>query len=150
MARRRRQTSGRQRDTSDIATSSVELDQLVLSPVSPSPLVGFEPEDESYLSDVQDLRNFHPEAPFVAPLTVFNTPATFDALVDQPPSRRQARAGLRIRSQTKARLSFNSPQFVAVCVRRHQRRQVLFALRKRGKGSARKHRRRNQHSNTRC
>lgn len=44
---------------------------------------------------------------------------------------------------------FASPDTVLVCARRHRRREVLFALRKTGKG-ARSKRRRNSYSNTRC
>lgn len=44
---------------------------------------------------------------------------------------------------------FTSPKKVAICVRRQRRREVLFALRKTGKGSRSK-RRRNDHSDISC
>lgn len=46
-------------------------------------------------------------------------------------------------------LSFRAPRFVAICVRRKSRKEVLHALGKVGKGSSRV-RRRNSYSNVRC
>lgn len=45
---------------------------------------------------------------------------------------------------------FNAPQKVAVCVRRKTRREVLFALKRTGKGSRRRRRRRNYYSEVSC
>lgn len=48
------------------------------------------------------------------------------------------------------RLTYSDPRKVAVCVRRHTRREVLFALKRTGKG-ARAHRRKwNENSEVRC
>ena len=47
-------------------------------------------------------------------------------------------------------LSFAVPRDVAICVRRKTRREVLFALKKRGKGSGAKRRRRNHFSQIGC
>lgn len=46
-------------------------------------------------------------------------------------------------------LSFDAPHKVAVCVRRKERREVLFAMKRTGKGS-RSRRRRNKFSNMGC
>lgn len=45
------------------------------------------------------------------------------------------RFGDAIRRQTLARVMFNQPQRVMICVRRNQRREVLHALKKTGRGS---------------
>lgn len=45
---------------------------------------------------------------------------------------------------------FNAPVKVAVCVRRKTRREVLFALKRTGKGSRRRRRRRNYYSEVSC
>lgn len=45
---------------------------------------------------------------------------------------------------------FNKPVSVAICVRRKQRREVLFALKRTGKGSRRRRRRRNYYSEVSC
>lgn len=47
-------------------------------------------------------------------------------------------------------LSFAAPRKVAVCVRRKTRREVIFAMRKRGKGAASRKRRRNGFSQIGC
>lgn len=47
-------------------------------------------------------------------------------------------------------LSFAVPRKVAICVRRKTRREVLFALKKRGKGSGARRRRRNRFSSISC
>lgn len=48
------------------------------------------------------------------------------------------------------RIRFSDPKRVAICVRRHTRREVLFALKKTGKG-ARAHKRKwNENSEVRC
>lgn len=68
--------------------------------------------------------------------------------------------GVRFGPPTKARkavarnvsfggLKFRTPRYVAVCVRRKSRREVLHALKKVGAGNSR-HRRRNALSNIRC
>jgi len=46
-------------------------------------------------------------------------------------------------------MAFRNPEKVAVCVRRHERKEVLHALRRVGRGSGRR-RRRNEASNIRC
>lgn len=55
----------------------------------------------------------------------------------------------RLRNDVPAQVRFAVPREVAVCVRRKQRRSVLFALRKTGKGS-RSRRKRNAFSEFRC
>lgn len=48
------------------------------------------------------------------------------------------------------RLAFRKPSEVVLCARRHRRREVLFALRRTGKGSRSRRRRRNAYSDVRC
>lgn len=45
---------------------------------------------------------------------------------------------------------FNMPNKVAICVRRQKRREVLFALKRTGKGSRVRKRRRNDYSDVSC
>lgn len=47
-------------------------------------------------------------------------------------------------------LNFVAPKYVVHCVRRHRRKEVLFALGKTGKGAKQKRRRRNMWSSVRC
>lgn len=54
------------------------------------------------------------------------------------------------RALVPSRVKFNVPQEVALCVRRKQRREVLFAKRRTGKGSRARRRRRTYWSNISC
>lgn len=54
------------------------------------------------------------------------------------------------KSSVPSTIKFAVPQEVAVCVRRKQRREVLFAMRRTGKGSKRKDRRRTYFSDVSC
>lgn len=107
-------------DASDIAS------RRLLSPVAPlDPLV-----------ELEDNRTYHPSgrnrAPrFAARLTARN----------RQPSRYQAKVGFRPRSQTKAVIAFADPDQVVLCVRRKERREVLFAKRRHGRGGRRPRRR---------
>lgn len=47
-------------------------------------------------------------------------------------------------------LSFSVPQRVSLCVRRHQRKEVLFALKRTRRGAASKTHKRNWWSNVKC
>lgn len=49
-----------------------------------------------------------------------------------------------------ANLRFADPRGVAICIRRHQRREVLHALKRTGRGSSRKLGRWNEHSHVSC
>lgn len=96
-----------------------------------SPLAPLDP-----LSEIEDRRTYHPlgsDRPAlysVAPLQV----------KDRRPSPRQRRAGFRPHSQTKGVIAFAEPDQVVLCVRRKERREVLFAKRfhKRGRGGPRR------------
>lgn len=161
MARRRR-SSRAQRDTSVIANERL-LDAELLGPVSPSSTLSVRSVSHdwdysnphstwssSFLTEVEDRRTWHPEAAFRPPLLFSGNAARFDRLVDRRSSPLQVRRGLRVRSQTKAVRAFDDPGYVALCVRRKKRREVIFAKRKAGKGSRRRHRRRNYFSEIRC
>jgi len=99
----------------------------LLAPLAPS----YDP-----LTEIEDRRTYHPlgsDRPAlysVAPLRV----------KDRQPSRRQRQAGFRPNSQTKGVIAFAEPDQVVLCVRRKERREVLFAKKKtrRGPGGPRR------------
>lgn len=99
----------------------------LLAPLAPS----YDP-----LSEIEDRRTYHPlgsDRPAlysVAPLQV----------KDRQPSPRQRQAGFRPNSQTKGVIAFAQPDQVVLCVRRKERREVLFAKKKtrRGPGGPRR------------
>lgn len=66
-------------------------------------------------------------------------------LVSKKPSRKVPR-----RLSHAYELNFEAPRYVVQCVRRKNRREVLFAKKKTGKGSKAKIRRRNAWSSVRC
>lgn len=125
MARR-----GRQRDHNTIANThphrvaAPTLNRAFGHPVSRV--------DLSPLTDVQDLRTWHPD----------------------PIHRRQAfksgRVGARIINPAGDRLSWRRPARLAVCVRRQERKEVLHALRRTGKGARSPRRRRTWLSSVSC
>lgn len=142
MARRRSRPSVDevQRDINPSLTSL--LDDSVLSPPVLSPVVLPDPVPFSALREIEDLREYDPD-----PSSPANTIAGAADIgeVYAPPVYRKTPQKL---SMPRGQRAFANPERVAVCVRRHQRREVLFALRRtRGRGGAR---RRNRFSNIRC
>lgn len=145
MARKRRTLSNGHRVTyanaSDPLTdpSEVRLRSLIDLVINTPPSV------RSPLIEVEDRRNWHPQ--------VTNL---MDAPVRSP---RRARVPLKLAKPVKRwgkphRLSFSALQFsypksVAVCVRRKQRKEVLHALGKAGRGGM-KRRKYNSLSKYRC
>lgn len=101
---------------------------------------------QSPLSAVEDHRLFHPDR-----VVIPDRSNVYRSGVTGGPARRS-----NSRAATFAQVdngpgvqAFANPKSVNVCVRRHQRREVIFALGKSGRG-ARAPRRRNQFSNVRC
>lgn len=67
------------------------------------------------------------------------------------PARRKGRhkvSAFRVSMTPRAHMAFKAPKFVAICVRRKIRREVLLALGRGGGGKRRP--RRNAYSNVRC
>lgn len=126
---RGRPSRGRQRDTSDIASSELLAPpELNLKPIRllPSPI-------ESVLDQVQDTRRYSPDR-VASAFTVFGTPAPHRKVV----------------GKNFARIGFDTPATAIVCVRRKKRREVLFAKRRRGKGSGARRRRMTEWSKFKC
>lgn len=121
MARRRRST---QRDTPDIT-------RPLLRP--------------TILSELEDRRQFHPLHD-VRPARGFTKN---DSLLYVRPvgDRVSGRKDKKWRPET---FQFAVPKRVAICIRRKQRREVLFALKRSGKGSKARRRRRNYYSDVSC
>lgn len=119
-------TSRDQRDDYSVASLS-EL----LGP-SPPPAPVFVPPLYSPLTEVEDLRTWHPEG-------------------DDRPVRGVPSAATRtyLPSFSSGQLAFANPSRVVVCARRHQRREVLFAMRRTRKGAGAR-RRRTWRSNVSC
>lgn len=96
-----------------------------------SPLAPLDP-----LVELEDNRTFHPSGSSRAPRFAVRLSAR-----DRQPSPRQRQVGYRPRSQTKAVIAFEQPDQVVLCVRRKERREVLFAKRRHGRGGRRPRRR---------
>lgn len=126
MARRGRARSI-QRDAADIANDPLALlDTPLLSP---------ELEPVSRLDEFDPLDIPHDRRQFT-----FGEPEVY-RLVTAPSVRQVTR-------RIDPKISFGDPATVAICVRRKQRREVLFAKRRmRGRGGAR---RRHWYSNVKC
>ena len=110
MAKRKR--SNRQRDNKSIASS------LLSNRI------------HTLLSDIEDRRQFHPldDIRPAKGLSRFGSMLHVSPVGDRAKARKVQRSGPET-------FKFNIPSGVAVCVRRQQRREVLFALKRSGKGS---------------
>lgn len=125
MNKRKRRNKSVERDNNNIA-SNILLHSTI----------------RSVLSDISDRRTFHPLGD-VRPAKGFSKGASRVVL---SPNVNRSSKNVRARPDV---FRFNSPGSVAVCVRRQKRREVIFALRKSGKG-ARSRRRRNYFSDVSC
>lgn len=98
-----------------------------------------------------DGRAFHPAPDFRPAFTLGGNKASI-RLADRPATKRAVSSGFnkRIRSQTKAFLTFATPERVSVCVRRARRKEVLFATKRAGRGGSQRRRRRNRNSVISC
>lgn len=94
---------------------------------------------------VDDRRTFHPERAYRPALRFSGVKATV-GLVDKHSSQ----PGRRVLRQTRAPIAFKAPEGVVVCVRRKQRREVLFALNRTGRGSKARRRVRSFWSGVSC
>lgn len=131
MARKRHKN----RTQRDVTTPS--LTQLLHPTVKPS---------RSYLQEIEDRREFHPERADRSALSLFGRP---HRLAVHKVEHRPARPVLSKRSSPPHRIQFVDPRQVVVCVRRQQRKEVLHALGRTGRG-ARAPRRRTWRSDISC
>lgn len=127
MARRRRRPAGPMRGAPD--PLGVALSHLNRLPGRP-------------LLEVEDRRTFHPERSLRPPMTFVGGASRLVA--KRPPSSGRS-------SYPGARIGFEVPRAVVVCVRRKQRKEVLHALGKVGRGAGTtRRRRRNGWSDVDC
>lgn len=136
MARRRRRS--REVITVHSATSSRSLTSLLRTPypLAPGPLV-----------DVEDRRRHHPLMEWAPPKIITGNPARIAH--KNKFSRPHKLAGFTVPGvPTKVR--FKAPAKTLLCIRRAQRKEVLFAKRKTRKGAGASRRRRNPFSEVSC
>lgn len=126
MSRRSRR---RQREANDLATPEVLHHQ--------TPFLTAETLVDATVDALPDRRNWAPDEPFR--LEPFSTPTVEINPSTLTPARQ---AALPISNAQRAH--------TGVCVRREQRREVLFAMRRTGKGARRQQRRYNEWSKTKC
>lgn len=139
----------RRRDTSDISNQRLPVSNN-RSYVSPSlNNLGF-----SSLREFEDRRTWHPEGTR-RPAASFSTPRHRLTVVDPLPrilGSYHSPIGIGAAySGVNATIAFQRPRRVLLCVRRQQRREVLAAQRRIGKGSGgSRHDRWTNFSNVRC
>lgn len=125
--------------------------ELLAAPARPSPPAALRPPARSALID--DRRRWDPGD---TPRDAFGRQARVVMSPKASPKNRQ-RSGVKFkhlegnfpRALLREVQSFQDPRRVMICVRRKSRREVLFAIRKTGKG-ARSRKRRNEWSNVKC
>jgi len=152
MARRRhRNTTNEKRDHFSIANTYRGDPSEPRIRVLPSLNINSLPEVRSTLQSVEDLREWHPDAILEAPTrslrrsrVTLHSPAPKSTFSP----RRQKLASFFHSPEIRA---FSSPKFVAVCIRRKIRKEVMHALGKSGLGAKKTRRyRRNANSTIRC
>lgn len=134
----------RKRDASVTQIPSLTLTRLLPDPRPLSPLSDRVRFEDDLLSD---RRTYHPLGDFRPASFSTGGPSRIVAK-DRSYGRRSPVFGS---SGTKAVQAFGEPDATSVCVRRHRRREVLFANRKAGKGGRKKRAyRRNWYSSIKC
>lgn len=145
MGRRSRNRSGQEeRDPSPIANDP--LDSLLFEPVSPATPFSPSPVPFDDLAEIQDRRLFHPDPDYVG--TITGDAEIGEVYSPSVPRKTNKKHPLQT-SMPRGVMAFSQPAHVAVCVRRQQRREVLHALRKTGRGGSAR-RRYNHNSKIRC
>lgn len=148
MARRRSErNSTSKRETFDFANDSELLSRTFQQPTfRPAPLVHHTSPSSRILHEIEDRRTYHPDGP-TRPARSYDKPVHRLTVPVHPKN-------VNKRSTASAALprtvQFEAPKRVLVCIRRQKRKEVLFALKKTGKGArARKHRQ-SFYSSIRC
>jgi len=109
------------------------LAKLLLSPIRPSRLLTLPPFTAATLRETEDRRRYNPTKSIAPPASI-------------RPGAARVRA---VYPGAMSSLRFSRPPEVAICARRKTRREVIFALGKRKKGSGAQ-RKRNFWSNISC
>jgi len=100
-----------------------------------------------FLRSIEDRRTWHPEGPQRPARTLSRARQRFTLV--EPLKRNQKRTPAY--SGVNATVAFAAPESVAVCVRRQQRKEVLHARKKTGRGKGRQKRpRRSWYSSISC
>lgn len=148
MARPRNRAGGTvtaERDPSRVANNLEQLVDFDPAPrVLPQLPINNSLEVRSHLPDVEDLRVFRPDGAATPPRST----RRWSVKIKLAPASKAA----RLRAAMPASyMMFASPKYVAVCVRRAARKEVLHALGKVGRGAKTSRlRRRSTFSNVRC
>jgi len=146
LARRRTRTFS-ERDTSRI-TSGLP-DDLFLDVIRPTPLpqlpINTFRDPVAVLSEIEDRRTWHPDTILSAPFrSLRRSRVSLSPRSISPRSRSFRSAGM----SSRPIFSFAAPRYVAVCIRRKRRREVMFASGYGGRGYRR--RRRSAYTSIRC
>lgn len=126
MARRSDRSDRDERDTPAISNQRLLLPLLDFTTIPPSDL----------LRSIEDRRTFYPERA-TRPASSYSRPRH---RLESAPGYNILPFGVR----------FEEPRKVLVCVRRKQRREVLFALKRTGRGAGKKRHKRSMYSDVRC
>lgn len=133
MAKRRRRRS-RSTVKSSSSNTQIRRDAPVIAN-GVQPLLDFVPSPRSgrFLLEVEDRRKYHPLGVFrpASSLRRANHRLVVSSTkVERPSGVRRRRAVL---FRPPSAIAFRAPEHVLVCVRRHRRREVLFAKRRAGR-----------------
>lgn len=147
MGRRSRQKSSAKRETFDFPNDSELLREYTKPKPAYRPIVTH--TAPKALTPIEDRRTYHPQGKARPARSLNKSQHRLAIATSKPAHVRSAK-----RSVGQARLphavQFEAPKQVLVCIRRKARKEVLFALRKTGKGARAKRHRQSYYSNVRC
>jgi len=132
------------------STTDDAIDQMLSLPPAPtvtSTWSGMHPVVQAYYDAMQleDLRQFHPDP--ARPAT--ELPGRRARIIERPAKIKWGRI-MYPQSYAKARMGYAHPENVITCLRRKARKEIMFALGLRKKGSGAGRRKRNHRSNIKC
>lgn len=140
MARRRRSQGELEGQRDDL----LHIANALPDPLKEALLTASDVPFRSPLRDLEDRREFYPvDVDQVRPAA--GTTKKSSSLVN-----RARPSGPLATRPPDMRLQFWTPKRVAICIRRHARREIMHALKKVGRGSGKSRRRRNHYSDVRC
>lgn len=121
------------------------IDQMLSLPSPPVTTALYTPVTTQIIQELDDSRLWSPEPPIANPARdMLGRPAR----ILERPTRTKLRYAQPQRL-SKARMAYSRPEQVTTCVRRKNRREVLFALKLHGKGAGGRRHRTNR-SNIKC
>lgn len=137
------------RDANAIASKAALIDYSKVNAELSAARLRFEREYRKQVAALEDNRKYHPD-PYKALGSVTRKARQIQVAKPRTVTVVSDKYRARFKFDVPAGVEFNIPRQVALCAKRHRRREVLFAKRRTGKGSRARTHKFNQYSTIRC